>query len=676
VAERTTGVKVNLDDSGFKAGARRLVADATTAGRGMGKGLSDGLASGFERSKQALVAGASSVRQSLGPLMQVGGIGGAIGLAAFANDATKTQGALTRVARELRQAGGEAYSYARLQSEAKKVTDQWGYSAQQLGGAIDSVFKETGDPALAVGSMNAIAMATRDTGAEMGTLSTVAGSVAEQFGVDAAGMGDALAIVVGASRQGGASIDDLAGGMGDLGRAAKLAGVEGVDGLKKTLALVNTLEDSAGGGSQAIGLLTKTFAALEASPAKRKELKALGIDTSGNGLDVLQRLMKKTGGDQEKLGKFFRPEQAAVLSQGLGGGKLEEALKRASETAMSEADLRKNAAEQMQTSEAKIEAALNRMRDKFAEPKFLAAIDKFADAIPKLADVAVKAADFAVDNPMLTGAGIAAHQLGGFAGALASAGKAAGEAASSCGCGGGGGAGGGAGKGGGAAGGGVGLGVATTAAVLAVGAAADQASKLADELAAGKTGSEIAGNDEDLLRSAVASGVEDAVVTGDGRILMPDTGGNIDMGTGTSAGWNHLNDTGTGGMIDLTPAGGWAEGEKEAAMATSKFNVGAWQRQTRAGKMGIGSFLESEGIADSASMLRPGLSKLPDRGAASGTAPAAKANGESARLLAEMLASNQNLSRTVQGGLAVDIRNIDQVASALKAGGPGYGPRE
>lgn len=670
MSERSTGVKVTLDESGFKVGAKKLVDEATKAGAGMGKGLSDGLKGGFDKAKAALVTGVSSIRSSLGPLMQIGGIGGAIGMAAFANDAIKTEANLTRVARVLRQAGGEAYTFRDLQQKASVVTKEWGYNADQLGAAVKDVFDAAGDPKTAVDSMGAIAMATRDVGGDMSRMSQLSGSLAQQFGVDGKGMADALAIVIKASREGNTSIDDLSGGMGELGRAAKLAGISGVDGLKQTLALVNQMTTAAGGnGARSIAILAKTFSTLSSDQEKQKQLKALGIDTKGkNGVQLLGELLGKSGGDAAKISKVIDPENAGILEKGLGGGGFAEALKKATESTANEAELKKNAAEQMQTSEAKIEAAMNRLRDKFVEPKFLAAIDKFADAIPKLADVAMKAVDFAADNPMLTGAALAAPKIASFASMLGEAGKRASEAAGACGCGGGG-AGGGAGGGGG--GGGIGLGTATTAAVLAWGAAGDQWKELSKEMDASKTGADLQANDADLVRNAIASGVEDAVTAGD-RVLMPDTGGSVDLGGGEMA-----TTAATGEAIDMTPTGGWGEGERDYALMKSRFAVGAMQQQERAHKMGIGSFLASEGIGDDASLLRPHLSELPARAPIASTpAPAPKQDAASARLLAEMLQSSQGLTRVVQGGLAVDIRNTDQLASALKAGGPGWGPRE
>jgi hypothetical protein len=85
-------------------------------------------------------------------------------------------------------------------------------------------------------------------------------------------------------------------------------------------------------------------------------------------------------------------------------------MKKASDAAISEADIKKGATMQCNRARRSSRQALNIIKDKLASPEVVKGIGKLTDAIPKLADVIVKAVDFVTKSPVTTGSAAARQE--------------------------------------------------------------------------------------------------------------------------------------------------------------------------------------------------------------------------------------------------------------------------
>jgi hypothetical protein len=276
VSDKEVGIKITLKGDGWRRGLTGLENETKAAGRRMGASLSDSMSSGVRKAGSSLKAGLGGVKDALGPVASFGGIGAMLGMGALVNDSMKAEQKLRSLSFIMSKTSGAAFSYGAIQKDMSEITKKWGTSTEDLTDSLSTMFKETGDAKSAKASLEAVAMTSRATGVSMQQLSEIAGSMTEQFGVGPEDMAKGLATVIDETSKGGVKIDEVSGSMDRLGRAAKLAGVTGVSGMRQTLALANALEDSAGGGAQAVEVLAGSFGKLEAGKAQRKALVGMG----------------------------------------------------------------------------------------------------------------------------------------------------------------------------------------------------------------------------------------------------------------------------------------------------------------------------------------------------------------------------------------------------------------
>lgn len=663
----TYELKITAKDGGFEVGLRQLeqkaAASSKRMGKEMGRSISSGIMDGYDRAKAGLEKGMSALKAGLGSVGQFGGLGAAIGVSALVDGAMKAQSSMLSLSHATKVGNGEFLSYARIAAATSNVTKRWGQDTEKLTAAMQTVYGGTGDSKLAADTIEKIGMASRATGKEVGLWADLAGSANEQFGVTSDQMGDALASIYQASNQGGASLEDFAGNFARLGRASKLAGIDGVDGMKQVLALTNQLEDATGSGTAAIDVLAGALSKLEANKSTRKALAAQGIDTKGSAVDILGNILKKTGGDPTKLGQFFKANEAVAISQGLGGGRFEEALAKAGEKSMSEAELRTMAAEQMETGAAKFEQAIAIIKDKMASPEVVSGITKLADLLPKLADVLAKVIGSVADNPFTAGALLGASRMGDMAGALSASraleGTAGAAEKASSGLG--------------------GLGKAVGAAELALvawGLAADQANKYLDE--AGQAKVDEADQVNNLLNM---QDPRDGLPTYTRNTALGEEKFKVIPTSRTDAGqWNYklvpeeeMAKASEADYIATHTAGKAGEGGDSggAPNAATEYEGSPVMQEARAGLELLSKPREAIGIPDL--LRRPGLGAgetpemvaRPDRMQGSMT-------GDQSALLREMLTAQNGLPRALAGTtLTVRVENI----ADLQAAAPGHAPR-
>lgn len=414
----TVGLK--LGDTGFSAGLASLVSRTKTAGAQMGVNLGNGIVKGVAHTRGEIKGAWDKVSGFAGG---IGGLGAAMGMTALINDTNQADLRMRNFANRISLAGKETLRYTDIQKQAAAVTSKWGSASDQLADGAFAMFEDTGSAKDAVGAMESVGMISRATGLTIAETSGLVGGLNEQFGVTNAQIDDTVAGLLELSSQGGVSIQDVSGGMSEIARAAKLAGVEGPEGLKKIIALSNQLEGAAGGGSQAIGMMSTVLSRLAANPALHKELKQkFGIDAKGKDAVSLlgEILAKNKGKETQALGELFKAGDAVKLSQAFADGGFGQALG-AANTRKTGADLRSQAAENMKSPAAQIELALQKLRLAFTQPQVVESLTKLAGVLPPVVDGFAKLAGFAADNGVAIGSTYAASTLFKFIGGLTAA---------------------------------------------------------------------------------------------------------------------------------------------------------------------------------------------------------------------------------------------------------------
>ena len=414
----TVGLK--LGDTGFSSGLASLVSQTRDAGARMGVNIGAGLVRGVAHTRGEIRNAWDKVSGFAGG---IGGLGAAMGATALINDANQLDKKYRDFAGRVAMAGKETLRYTDIQKAATAATNKWAAASDQLTQGAFAMWEDTGSAKDAVGAMENVGMISRATGMTIAETSSLVGGLNEQFGITNDQIDDTVAGLLELGGQGGVSIQDISGGMAEIARAAKLAGVEGPDGLKKIIALSNQLEGAAGGGSQAISMMSTVLSRLAANPALHKELKQkFGIDAKGKDAVGLlgEILAKNKGKETQALGELFKAGDAVKLAQAFGDGGFGSALASAN-TKTTGRDLRTKAEENMKAPAAQIELALQRLRLAFTQPQVVESLTKLAGSLPPVVDGFAKLASIVADNGTTIATAYATSTLFKFAGGLTAA---------------------------------------------------------------------------------------------------------------------------------------------------------------------------------------------------------------------------------------------------------------
>lgn len=528
---KEVGVRLSLKADGLKKGLGQAVGAAKAAGTAMGNGISSGLESatkggigalrrGFKeaeglarRSGAAIGKGLSSGMESaakggVGALKSsLGGLKSSIaqlaapvtglGLVGLATQGVMTAGSFRKLAFEMRLAGDAGADWRTIMEQAQAVSKKTGQSTGDLAEAMSGLLQETGNPEFVKASLEDIATAATGAHQPLSQMAAVAGTLNEKFGVSSKELPEALASAVSLANKGGVSFEDLAQRLGEVGAIAKVSGLQGQEGFESIVGMLNVADNSGRKFKTNINALAGILKDLGTDSSRVKIAAQLGLDPrklKGDSEKAISEIIKKTGGNKQKLAAVFENEaqltfltdlgktyaDAFAATEGdvktktkAGTDALTEAMSAAGKSSITYADLQKEAASEMQTAEAKAKVAMETLVQKFTEPKVLGAIDQLAEHLPTLAKAAADAIEFFGKSPV-KGAAL----VGGAIVAKGAAGEVVGSAGKSIWSslfGGGGGAAGGAaagagtgvaGAGGGAAAAGAGLGAASIAGIL------------------------------------------------------------------------------------------------------------------------------------------------------------------------------------------------------------------
>lgn len=434
---RDAGIRVTLKKDGFVVAYKGLEQEVKAGGERMGVSLGNSLKGGLKGAESAVKGLFSSVKSGLS---QLAGFGGVAGTTEMIREGLKTEGVFKSIAFQIRAGTGELVNHKSLMDAASQSAQRWGKDVDELGAAMRGIYEETGNADFAKSSIETIATTARATKQPISELGELTGVLNEKFGITAETLGDTLASVYSLGNRGGVTVGELGGKLGIIGAVAREAGLQGAQGFGKMVGLLNVADDGGKNLRKNIGAVHQVLETLTTSASRNKAFMQLGIDPSQAKGDVTKQIgaiLKATGGSKDKLAVAFQGEglaflvslgqqYAASFSETKGTVKqktdaalaaYEGALQKASKSQLSYADIQKEATARMNGGQAKMDAAIEKMKASFLREDIAKAVGKLADVLPKFADLVSNLVGFASEHPALAAGGaIAGTAAKGFAG--------------------------------------------------------------------------------------------------------------------------------------------------------------------------------------------------------------------------------------------------------------------
>lgn len=470
---RSATVKINADKGGFSSGIKqstdevlamqKKIADFDAERVRQVKALRDEYA---KLNKDALaptagavafsaaIKGAQYQAASLFSTIKNGmrsltGIGGAMGTVELIRAGMKTEQVYRDVAFAMRAGTGEAVNMRDLMDEGAKTAQKWGKDVDELGRAMHTVWSQTGDKDFTRKSLDTIAMISRASGESVDTLANLSGGLRKHFGVTNEELGDTLGAVLSLGNKGGVSVEELSSRVGFLGSAANTAGMKGKEGFGVIAGMLNFGAEGAKNFRKNLTTVQKLIEDMENQPKRLKMMMQLGVSetdiakSGGNFQDSMAAMLKATGGKKDKLAVAFKNESELQFMADLGEhyakafdatkgdiktkmaagvAEFKRQLSDSGKAAIDRGAMEKIAAENMKTSQAKMDAAMQKMRAAFLRPEVTSAMEKLADVLPIVAEHFAKLVGFVAEHPVAGAGYLAGRQIlgGGASAGLAS----------------------------------------------------------------------------------------------------------------------------------------------------------------------------------------------------------------------------------------------------------------
>jgi hypothetical protein len=393
------------------------------------------LKKGFGAAKDTLASLGSELKSTLS---QVATLGGALSLGAGAKAGMDLVSTYKDLAFQISVGTGEAVKWEEIQKDIEGAASRWKRSNEEVAGSYRALFDETGDLQFTADAVDAVAMAATATGKSVESLTSIAGTLNEKFGIAGDQMEDALASVIELSSKGGATIEDLGAKLGVVGASAKQMGLQGKEGLQQVLGMLNVGDNVTGSFKKNLAAVTglmETFGNADKLKAIEKDLGIKLTDKSGAARqDALDKILSKTGGKEQTLSKIFQGDTLKLVSdfgktyqqtfnETAGTAKqktkaaldaFHEALAKAGQTSLSAAELEEQAKKRAAEDPERIWTdSLNRFKQAFTKPEMVASMEKLAQLIPKLTNGFTSLVELAANHPLLAVGAFAAKSAGG-----------------------------------------------------------------------------------------------------------------------------------------------------------------------------------------------------------------------------------------------------------------------
>lgn len=303
------------------------------------------------------------------------GVGGAIGGGGTAAAAWKLMASSADEERDMRQtavsAGAAESEINPAIARLKALQQKWATPYKEIKEDFDELIVMGRTWAQALRDIEGLTIARRAYGAGFGRLQTLVG---ENFGMTSPEQQQrAMQLISGAGRSGRFEVRHFTSRFGKLAPMFKSAGFRSEAGLTYSAALMQILADRFGTADQAaVGM--ENLLGEFISPVAKKRAAKLGLDydkimstaekEGRNGFqEILAELYKRTGGDERKLGEFFRNKNSlqAISALVTNYSKIAEKIaeiERNAQTAMTD-----DAARFVNDSKAKMDGLQNAIKD-------------------------------------------------------------------------------------------------------------------------------------------------------------------------------------------------------------------------------------------------------------------------------------------------------------------------
>jgi len=428
----TTAAKTGLKDVEREAkgvgSAVDHVGDAAERSHRKASLFTKSFKSGIGAAKESLSELGGALRTHLA---QAATLGGALSVGAGIHGATELISTYKDLAFAIQAGTGKAQDWRAIQGDVESVGSRWKQSNDKIAASYRKLWDDIGDADFARAAIDEVAKGATAGAGSVEQLTSVVGALNEKFGITASQLPESMAAVIAMSNKGGLSMEDFSATLGMVGSAAKAIGIQGPEGLKRVVGMMNLAEGSTKSLKGAVTGVSALMADL-ADPDKIKNIQKLtGLkltDKKGHIRDdAMEQIIVKTKGSHEELAKLFSGEQLKIMS-GFGEtfakafedtkgtdkkrsaaalDAFDAAVEAASEQTLTAADVQRQATARLKDPARQLDDAMNRFKRSFEKKEVVEAIDKLATHLPKLASVLGKAVEFAAEHPALAGMALA-----------------------------------------------------------------------------------------------------------------------------------------------------------------------------------------------------------------------------------------------------------------------------
>jgi hypothetical protein len=421
-------LKISLAPASFQAGLRQLTDLTASAGRAMGRSLKEPINAGLKSARKEIGSMFSDLKDGL---RTVGTLGGALAVGSFVRDAVVLQQTYGNMAAQVNKVAGNTQTWQTIQQMVQAEIAVTGQKAEDLSATFMEVFKETASVEQARAAMRAVGIAATATGQDINVLAQATQIAMTKFGIKTPE--EALARVISGTGVGGKRLEQLGGSFEMLGEAAAASGTTGGEAMSMMLNLITTMGDKAEPGLNAM------FQSMKSGSGKVLALqKAMGgsvkftadmtsLDRiratfmSDKGRKAAEKLFKADARVvYDKLAEPFDQAYQDAKKAGLSNAAATKAgleafdkfIRQAGTATADFAQIQRDAAARIDDDPGKkLDIAVEKIRQAFASPKVLSALDRLADKLPAFADTVIKVINLVIDNPWETVAAVVGGKL-------------------------------------------------------------------------------------------------------------------------------------------------------------------------------------------------------------------------------------------------------------------------
>lgn len=409
------------------------------------------MTAGLNAAKKSLSGMGSQLKSSI---KMAATFGGALAVGSFIKDAIKLESRLKALSFTTEIMTGEARDWKILQSEIQTAAVNTSRTTDEMTGAFERVLDATKDLEFTSKVLETIGYHATGADRSVEDVASVVQMLQRQLKVTAEEIPNVLASIDELSRQGGPSFQELAADGDTLAAIMQQAGLQGAEGFKLMLGILNEADATMAGTSKKMtGLQVSLQKLRDVAVLKRmaKELRIpekdiLAAENSFEAMKLILSAGEKglmrfkeefKGPEAAKIAKVYsapfikayrEARKAGVVEKKAverGLAALDDAFKRWAATSLTESSIKERAASRAEDADAAFRSAIDEIRQAFADPKLQKAVKDLAAHLPALAEGIAKLVTFMVEHPLLAaGAGIGAKVV------LPAAGAAVGTAAS------------------------------------------------------------------------------------------------------------------------------------------------------------------------------------------------------------------------------------------------------